>query len=122
MADVDRLRGTMKIEPADMPDPRRDMHVGRIAGEPHPRQPILHDVERLDHHGRETRPRGAVDDLPLERTFGAEHAAQASETVSRLGKRRDVSTVARIRAVTRNGGAAAETVSVHIDGDDDASA
>jgi hypothetical protein len=33
-----------------MTDVRGDVHVRRIAGEPHAGQAVLHDVERLDHH------------------------------------------------------------------------
>jgi len=32
LARRDRVRGAMEIEPADMPDMRRDVHVRRVAG------------------------------------------------------------------------------------------
>ena len=32
LAGRDRVRGAMEIEPADMPDMRRDVHVRRVAG------------------------------------------------------------------------------------------
>jgi hypothetical protein len=35
----------MEIEPADVTDVRGDVHVGRIAGEPHAGQAVLHDVD-----------------------------------------------------------------------------
>ena len=56
-----------------MADARRDMDVGRIAGEPHAGKAILHDVEGLDHDRRETRSCRAGNDLTLERALGAEH-------------------------------------------------
>ena len=57
LTDRDGFRGAMEIEKADMADARRDVDVGRIAGEPHAGEAILHDVERLDHDRREARPR-----------------------------------------------------------------
>ena len=50
-------RGAMEIEPADVADMRRDVHVRRIAGKPHAGEAVLHDVERFDHDGRKARPR-----------------------------------------------------------------
>ena len=61
------------------------------------------------------------DDLALERAFGAEYAAQSGEAVARLGPARREAR-RRVGAVARDGGAAAETVGLHIDGDDDARA
>lgn len=44
-ADRDGLRCAVKIQPADMSDPRRNVHVRRVAGQSHAGEPVLHDVE-----------------------------------------------------------------------------
>ena len=65
----------MKIEPTDMADAGGDMHVRRIAGEPHSGEPVLHDVEGFHHYGGKAWTAVARNDLSLERALGAEHAA-----------------------------------------------
>jgi hypothetical protein len=45
LTDRDGFRRAMEVEEADMADARRDVDVGRIAGEPHAGEAILHDVE-----------------------------------------------------------------------------
>jgi hypothetical protein len=44
-ADRNGFSGAVEIEPADMTDARGNMNVRRIAGEPHPGETVLHDVE-----------------------------------------------------------------------------
>ena len=51
----------MEIEPADVAEPRADQDVRRIAGEPRARDAVLHDVEGLDHHGRNAGPAAAAE-------------------------------------------------------------
>src|SRR6516225_12210397 len=109
----------MKIEPTDMTDTRRNMHVRRIAGEPHAGKAILHDVERFHHYRGEARPAVARDDLPLERAFGREHAAQPREAVAGMFSRLGWWSVGQGGAVARDRGATAEPVGIHVDGDDD---
>ena len=35
----------MKVEPADVADARRDVHVGWVTGKPHAGEAILHNIE-----------------------------------------------------------------------------
>src|SRR6185369_16168062 len=64
------------IKPADVADPRIDHDVRRIAGEPCPRDAILHDVEGIDHHARDAGAAGPAGELAFERALGAEYRAK----------------------------------------------
>src|SRR5215471_10075919 len=121
-ADRDGFRGAMEIEPADMADARSDMNIRRIAREPHPGEAVLHDVEGFHHHRGKAWAAIAGNDLPLERAFGAEYAAQPRETVAWMVERGDRRRVAGFRAMTGDRGAAAEPVGIHIDGNHDTGA
>src|SRR5437899_2287110 len=46
----DRFLGAVKFEQTDAAELRVDHHVGRVAGKPRARDPILHDIEGFDHH------------------------------------------------------------------------
>ena len=66
----------MEIEPADAAEPRADQHVGRIAGKPRARDAVLHDVEGLDHHGRDAGPAARAEELPRAASARRRTAAQ----------------------------------------------
>ena len=66
--------------------------VGRIAGKPGAGDAILHDVEGVDHDGRDARPRGAAEKLPFHGALGREQFAEAARGrggVEHLGHGRD---------------------------------
>src|SRR3546814_9413828 len=46
----DDLVRTVELEQPDGPESRRDVNVGRLAGEPRPRDAVLDDAQRGDHH------------------------------------------------------------------------
>ena len=103
----------MEIEPADVTDARADHDVRRIAGEPRPRDAVLHDVEGVDHHARNAGAAGAADELALERMLGAEHGAETAPLRRRFGRRRGLGGFAG------HDHAAAENVGAEIDRDDE---
>ena len=102
----------MEFEPADRAEPRADQHVGRIAGEPRAGDAVLHHVERFDHHGRNARAAAPPEELPAQRAFAAEEAAQPV----RLGRVLD-GVIAGVGAVIGNDSAAPEQIGIEIDRD-----
>ena len=101
-----------------LPDARADHDVGRIAREPRARDAILHDVERLDHHGRKPGPaRGAEE-------CGAWRSSRAPNMPNRprLATSSSIGGSGFVGAVIRDRGAAAEQVGVDVDGDHQARA
>src|SRR4051812_49589336 len=96
--------GAVEIEPANVADPRVDHDVGRIAGEPRPRDAVLHDVEGIDHYARDAGTPRAAGELAFERALGAEDAAESVSFGHRIWWRR------RLRAFPGHDHAAAENV------------
>ena len=74
----DRLLRAVEIEQPDAADARADQDVGRIAGEPRARDAVLHDVERLDHHGRQAGPARGPEQAALGRFLAAEQSEQSA--------------------------------------------
>ena len=93
-------------------EPRADQHVGRIAGQPRARDAVLHDVEGFHHHGRNARAAAPAEELPAQRAFAAEQAAQPVRLGRVLG-----GVVAVVGAVIGDDGAAPEQIGIEIDRD-----
>jgi len=93
--------------------------VGRIARKAGARQPILHHVEGLDHHGGETRPPGLAEEAALIGSFAGEPSEQAALRDDLLHRGLRGHRARFGAAVILDCGAAAVEVGVDVDGDDD---
>src|SRR5215216_4465927 len=78
-ADLDGFLRTVKIEHADVAEPRADHDIGGIAGQSRAGDAILHDVIGLDHYGRQAGP-----SLPAEKFSPQEFLRAESPTPSPL--------------------------------------
>src|SRR5260370_36864636 len=74
----DQIAGAVKIEPADLADPGRDQQVGWIAGQAGASDAVLHDVEGIDHDGRDARSFAPAEKLALDGPLGREEFAEAT--------------------------------------------
>ena len=77
-AELDGVGGAMEVEPADRADFRRDQNVRGIAGHARARDPVLHDVERLDHDGRNAGPVAAAEHGAQQRMTAGQQVREAA--------------------------------------------
>src|SRR5688572_1021921 len=115
-AQLNRFLGAMEVEPANGSQSRINRNVRRVAGQPGARDAILHYIEGVHHHRRETRAASLSEELSLERAFGAEEGA---DPVGRL-RQFDRLIVTGIGAVADDGDAAAKLIGIEVDGYDHA--
>src|SRR6202042_817768 len=73
-----QIVGAVEIEPADLTDAGRDQQIRRIAGQARAGDAVLHDVEGIDHDGRDARPSAPAEKLALHGTLGREQPAEAA--------------------------------------------